>query len=182
MKMAGMATALLLAGFGAQAATGEAQSVYTEISDKACAVIPATGEPGDEEDGLRCPGPAGYQLLALSGDLRATVTVIAPEGTEQTLKYWDVITHSFSSLGPRAEWRVRDVNGQTVPHALIVRVIANEDPDNPEHKTSYLAVAKITPELSCVTDRIEGGPDDNARARIAADAAASKPCLGNREP
>lgn len=101
MRLAMRAFALaFLIGSGAQVQASEAHSLYTEISDKGCTLIPASGEPGDEEDGLRCKGPAGYQLLALSGDLRATVTVVAPDGKEHALDFWDVITRGFSSLGP----------------------------------------------------------------------------------
>ena len=157
---------------------GEPRSVYTEISQPPCALLPASGEPGDEEDGLRCKGPAGWDLLALSGDLRASVTLVAPDGKEHPLDYWRVITGSFSTLGPRAEWRVREIDGRPVPHALVVRVFANEDPDHPERRTSYLAVAKITALETCVTARIAAGADDNTRAREAADAAAARPCLG----
>ena len=103
-------------------------------------------------------------------------------GVEQSLEFWNVITGSFSTLGPRAEWRARDIDGKPVPHALIVRVFAQEDPEHPERKTSWLAVAKIGAQGSCVTDRIEAGADDNLRARVAADTAAARPCLGSLQP
>ena len=180
--MHSLAIALALAsapGTETNAVAGEARSVYTEISDRDCALVPASGEPGDEEDGLRCKGPAGWELLALSGDLRASVTLVAPGGKEYPLDFWSVITPSFSTLGPRAEWRMRDIDGQSVPHALVVRVFANEDPDHPERRTAYLAVAKITDSETCVTDRIAAGPDDNVRARAAADVASTRPCLGS---
>lgn len=72
---------------------------------------------------------------------------------------------------------MRGSGGQAQPHALIVRLSVHEDPENERRKTSYLAVAKITPTGACITDRIKGGRGDNARARAAADAAAGKPCL-----
>ena len=174
----GLALALALKPGGAShAGAGEPRSVYTEISQPDCTLLPASGEPGDEEDGLRCQGPAGWQLRALSGDLRASVTLVPPRGKELPLDFWNVVTHGFSTLGPRAEWRVRDIDGQPVPHALVVRVFANEDPEHPERRTSYLAVAKITPSAACVSDRLTAGADDNARARAAADTAATRPCL-----
>jgi len=164
---------LIFASVASTAAPAEPRSVYTDISDKACKLIPATDEPGDE-DGLRCNGPAGYTLLALSGDLRATVTLLAPDGSEHPLEFHDVITGHFSSLGPRAEWRI-GTDGK--PYALIVRVYASEDTEHPEKKTSYLAVARIGPEAICVTDRVNGGAGDNARARAAADASHSRACI-----
>jgi hypothetical protein len=130
----------------------------------------------EEEGGLRCQGPAGYELLTVSGDLRESVTVLSPDGRDHPLAFWDVITGRFSSLGPRAEWRVGE-DGR--PRALIVRVLASEDSEHPDRKTSYLAVAKITSAETCVTDRIVGGADANARARDAADTAFERPCLAD---
>lgn len=180
MKPIALPAALVLL-FGANLATaGEVRSIYTEVSEKDCGLLPASGEP-DDEPGLRCKGPEGWELLALSGDLRATVTLVAPGGREHALEFWDSVTGFFSTLGPRAEWRVRDVEGKAVPHALIVRVFAQEDPENPARKTSYLAIAKVGPDGSCVTDLVTASADDNERARAAADTAASRPCRGEAQ-
>lgn len=174
-----IAVLALALGSSATARAGESSSVYTEISAKHCKVLPASGEPGDEEDGLRCKGPGGYEILVVYGDLRASVTVVAPDGSQHELDYWSVVTHAFSSLGPRAEWRVHEDGRAIVPHALVVRVNAQEDAGNPQRKTSYLAVAKITPGKICVTDRIKPGAAQNVEARIAADDAGSKVCLAS---
>ena len=176
MKPTALAIALLALAAAASASQDKGpRSIYTDISDASCTPIPSSGEP-NEEDGLKCRGPAGFNLLALSGDMRATVTIVGPDGKEYPLEFWDTVTGGFSTLGPRAEWRVRDA--ESVPYALIVRVSASENPDKPDDKTSWLAVAKVTAEAVCVTDKVKGGIDDNARARAAADSAASKPCLG----
>jgi hypothetical protein len=182
MKTAGTALvlfALTAAANTTLAASDAADSIYTDISESSCEPIPAANEPIDE-DGLRCKGPAGYQLLALSGDLRASVTLVAPDGKELPLQFWEVITGHFSYLGPRAEWRVHEPKG--APYAVIVRMFAYENPEDPRRTTSYLAVAKINPDATCVTDRIDAGADDNERARAAADSAASRPCLAPPEP
>lgn len=63
-----------------------------------------------------------------------------------------------------------------MPKALIVRVNASENPEKPNVKTSYLAVAKITPQEICVTDKVAPGPKMNEEARMAADSAAARPC------
>ena len=102
-----------------------------------------------------------------------SIDVVAPGGRPRPLRYSGVITSSFSSLGPRAEWRMR--NGK--PVALIVRVNAFEDPEAPDRATSYLAVARITDRETCVTDRIPPAADANAAAQRAADQAASRPCM-----
>jgi hypothetical protein len=109
----------------------------------------------------------------MEGDVRMSIDVITPDGTAHELNYWSVITSGFSSLGPRAEWRMR--GGR--PIALIVRVNASENPENASQLTSYLAVAKITPREICVTDRIAPAPNANEAARTAADSSAGRPCL-----
>jgi hypothetical protein len=167
------AAIVLLGCAGVASAADPARSVYTDISEKKCKLIAPSGEPEDD-GGLSCHGPAGYSLLALSNDLRATVNVVTPDGTEAPLEFYNVITGHFSTLGPRAEWRV---GKDGLPYALIVRVSASEDPEDPRKKTSYLAVARIGTEAICVTDRIDPGPDDNARARAAADASHTRPCI-----
>jgi hypothetical protein len=157
-------------GAFANADTGEISSVYTSLTEPDCRVI----EIDEEAEGSvsRCPGPAGHELKALEGDLRQSINVITSDGKEHELNYWSVITGGFSSLGPRAEWRMR--GGR--PIALIVRVNASEDPVDSSRITSYLAVAKITPTEICVTDRIAPAADANEAARRAADASAGRPC------
>jgi hypothetical protein len=156
-------------GGGAEDTTA-INSVYTSLAEKDCRVMEVDEEAGGSIS--RCPGVAGYALLVSDGDARMSVGVITPGGKTHELHYWTVITHAFSSLGPRAEWRMRGER----PIALIVRVNASEDPDNPERTTSYLAVAKITPAETCVTDRIGPVPDANVVARAAADRSAGRAC------
>lgn len=183
--------AVMCAGFGAAVASkpvaqrgggasGSNTSVYTDIAGNKCRTIKVIEETGEAVQ--RCPGIAGYKLEVEDGDARMSVSVVAPSGRKSELSYWQVITTSFSSLGDKAEWRVRRVNGKVVPVALIVRVNASEDPSNPEKTTSYLAVAKITPRKSCVTARIAPGAGANEEARRAADLAATKPCLEDTRP
>lgn len=148
-----------------------AESVYTDITPARCKTI----ETHEESAGSvqRCPGVAGYGLLVEEDDLRQSVTVVSPGGKKHPLHYWRVVTNAFSSLGDRAEWRVERRRGKVRPFALIVRINANENPEAPEQKTSYLAVAKITAAEVCVTDKVK----TNEEARAAADASARKPCL-----
>lgn len=176
------ATALILTGLTlyqvvAQppGASAPITSMYTGTSGKGCRTIKTYPETGDSV--WRCPGVAGYQLEVAEGDLRMNITVVAPSGKKSDLNYWGVITSGFSSLGDKAEWRVQKINGKTTPIALIVRVNASENPETPEKTTSYLAVAKITPAKTCVTDKIGPSATANEEARRAADSAANKPCL-----
>jgi hypothetical protein len=152
------------------------RSVYTSLGDKYCRKI-KSAEAGDDGYEGRCPGTAGYKLLLSEGDLRQNITVITPKGTQHSLELWSVVSGGFSSLGPKAEWRLTTQKGKPVPVALILRYNASEDPESPNKLTSYLAVAKITPTEICVTEKISPGPKANEDARRAADAASSKPCL-----
>jgi hypothetical protein len=176
------ATALVLAGATLYqmvalplGAAAPITSMYTATSGKGCRTIRTFKETGDSE--WRCPGVAGYQLEVAEGDLRMNIQVVAPNGKKSDLNYWGVITSAFSSLGDKAEWRVQKINGKTIPIALIVRVNASENPEAPEKTTSYLAVAKITPGKTCVTDKIGPSATANEEARRAADSAANKRCL-----
>jgi hypothetical protein len=148
-----------------------AESVYTDLAPDRCKTI----ETHEESAGSvqKCAGVAGYGLLVEDDDSRQSVTVVSPDGKKHPLNYWQVITHGFSSLGEKAEWRVEKKGGKVRPYALIVRVNANENPEKPEEKTSYLAVAKLTGAEVCVTDKVK----TNEEARRAADASADRPCL-----
>jgi hypothetical protein len=151
-----------------------ASSVYTDLAPGKCKLIKFVKE-GASSTRL-CSGPAGYKLLTEDDDERVSVTVVTPGGKRHPLNFWQLITPHFSSLGKKAEWRITKKNGKLVPIALIVRVNAYEQPDT-DKVTSYLAVAKITSETICVTDRIKPGPVSNVEAKRAADSAANKPCL-----
>src|SRR5215213_11478393 len=116
------------------------RSIYTQIGDKQCRMIKSI-EAGDDGFEARCRGTAGYTLLLSEGDLRQNITVITPQGAKYSLDLWDVVSGGFSSVGPKAEWRMATQNKK--PVALILRYNASEDPDKPDKRTSYLAVAKI---------------------------------------
>jgi len=151
------------------------QSVYTSLGEKQCRTIKSAMDGDDGYEG-RCRGAAGYTLLLSEGDLRQNITVVTPKGTKHSLDLWDVISGGFSSVGPKAEWRM----AKHKPTALIIRYNANEDPEQPNKLTSYLAVAKITASEICVTDKIPPGASANEDARRAADVATTKPCLKSR--
>lgn len=157
-------------------AAGAMESVYTDLSPTACKTVKEDKETGGSVQ--KCPGIEGYELMVEDDDARQSVTVLTPDGKRHPLDYWQVVTTAFSSVGDKAEWRVkRDAGGKAKPVALIVRVNANENPEASTEKTSYLAVAKITPEKICVTEKVKNGAQMNEEARRAADASADKPCL-----
>ncbi len=157
---------------------GTVASAYTALTGQACKV---TVDPAVEDQSVQqCPGFNGYKLLVLDADNRMSVTVVAPDGKAFPLRYWDVITPHFSHLGAKAEWRIQRSAGSPRPTGLIVRVIANEDPELAK-ETAYLAIAKITAAEICVTARVPDGDDANARARLLADHAVAAPCLQARD-
>lgn len=149
------------------------RSVRTSLKADDCTLLSVDEESASSEQ--RCPGTAGYTLLALDGDARMSITVRDPAGREHPLDFWTTITGGFSSLGEEAEWRVRGEGAAAVPIALIVPLRANEHPDDPERVTAYRVIAKITPTEACVTHRLPGNTPD-AEARRLADAAAGAPC------
>jgi hypothetical protein len=125
-----------------------------------------------------CVGVSGYNLRLEYDDARESITVISPNGKKHPLNLWQVISSGFSGVGQKAEWRVTRKNGKLVPIALIVRFTASEDPADSSKTTPYLAVAKITPNEICVTDKIAPSKTANEEARTAADSAATRQCLG----
>ncbi|HWS52665.1 MAG TPA: hypothetical protein VN228_00950 [Pyrinomonadaceae bacterium] len=165
---------LLLAG-ASPAAAQNAESLYTDLDPAKCKTVEF------EHEGYswtkECRGVAGYKLRHLQGDERESITVVAPGGAEHPLEFWSTVTPAFSSVGPRAEWRVRRRGDRVEPFALIVRLNANENPVEYQKVTSYLVVARLAPGKVCVTDRVAPGPRANELARQSADASAAKPCL-----
>ena len=168
--------ALVLFLFAGVAAGQSNQSVYTSLEEKQCRKIKT--DAADYEG--RCRGVAGYALVLVEGDLRQNITVVTRAGAKHSLDLWEVVSGAFSSVGPKAEWRVTRRNRKLTPVALIIRYNANEDPEQPQKANSYLAVIKITSAEICVTDKISPGPKANEEARRAADIASTKPCLKPR--
>ena len=148
-------------------------SVYTSLTGRQCKTLKSTSAEGGSYEG-QCPGVAGYKLLVQEGDLRQNIVVITPSGKKQSLELWNVVGSSFSSLGEKAEWRMKGGS----PAALIVRYNVANPEDSTKRGTSWLAVVRISSDATqiCVTESIAPGADQNVKARAAADNAAPKPC------
>ena len=150
------------------------ESVYTDLDVKKCKTVE------EEAEGYSwtkaCAGAGGYRLHWLMGDERESITVVKPDGTEHPLEFWSTVSPAFSSVGPRAEWRVRRRGNRVEPYALIVRLNANENPDR-QKIVSYLVVVRLGPDKTCVTEKVPPGQRANELARRAADNSAAKPCL-----
>ena len=146
-------------------------SVYSSLSG--CKLVTQ----GRDYSTQACRGIGGYNLRLEYGDARESITVISPNGKKHPLNFGEVISVGFSSVGKKAEWRVTRKAGKVVPIALIVHFDASENPADSSKVTSYLVVAKITPQKICVTDKIAPSATANEDARRAADSSADKPCL-----
>jgi hypothetical protein len=159
------------------------ESIATDLSAAACRVEIDKNDPNDTPY-LLCHGVAGYALIVRSVDAgRQSIDVVDSAQRVLPLNYQEFITRHMSNLDGKAEWRVATKDGKQIPIALIVRVHAREDNDNPEKVTrSYLAVAKITPNETCVTDRIPEGAQSEADARRAADSAQARTCAPPQPP
>ena len=149
----------------ADAAKPEDRSRYTRLTG--CTLTRSA----PEEAGFfehECPGEGGYRLRHVEADLRENLVVLAPGGGEHSLELPALAAGAFSSTGDTVEWRGESGADGFVPAALIVRQSAVEDPDPNIPEVSYLVVARLAP-TPCVVARVPPGPDQNVRAREAAD-------------
>ncbi len=153
------------------------ESVYTDLHGGACVKEIDKTDP-NETPYLRCPGVAGYSLIVRQVEAgRESVEVVDAANRTHALNYQEFITRSMSNLEGKAEWRVETKDGRQSPAALIVRVQAREDAGDPEQVThTYLAVAKITADEACVTDRIDAAGRQQDAIRAVADSARARPC------
>lgn len=138
---------------------------YTRIED--CPLL----ESNPEEGGYfryECPGEGGYKVQVIESDLRQTAEVIAPNGQGTALELSSVTGGGFSTLGKTLEWRGVEREGAFTPDALILRHEVVTDPEG-QDTTSYLVAVKLAAK-PCITARIAPGPEQNAKAREAADA------------
>lgn len=149
-----------------EASERQATVRYTGLSD--CTLIRSAPEEGGFFE-HECPGEGGYRLHHVESDLRENIVVLAPGGGEYSLGLPALADGAFSSTGDTVEWRGEANGASFVPRALIVRQSVMEDPDPAVPEVSYLVVAKLGA-APCVVARIEPGPDQNERAREAADA------------
>ncbi len=128
---------------------------------------------------LRCPGVEGYSLIVRRvGSGRKSIEVMDTTGDVFPLEYQQTVTTHMFSLGDSVEWRIAANDGKRQPVALIARVYAREDDDEPERITrSFFVVAKVEPTGACVTDSIAENAEDEAGARRLADSARERRCL-----
>lgn len=170
-------------GDPAQRSKTAVESIQTRLDDPSCKKEIDRSDP-NETPYFVCPGVGGYGLIVRRVDSgRESIEVVDPGKRVSRLNYQEVITRHMNSLGEQVEWRVQIKDGRQVPIALIVRVHAREDKDNPAKVTqTYAAVAKITPSETCVTDRIAEGAQADAEVRSKADTARERQCAPPQPP
>ncbi len=150
-------------------AFGQMKSVYTGLTVKDCK---ASSVPVEDGYSGVCPGVAGYNLELVEGDLRQTVNVITPDKKKHELELWSNISSGFSSLGAKAEWRIK----AKVPVALIMRFNASENPEDSSKITSYLVVVKLSKTDVCIVDILRPSKTQNIDARRLADTPSKQIC------
>lgn len=154
------------------------ESVVTDLGPASCRQEVDKSDP-NEARYLICPGAAGYSLIVRRVDAgRRSIDVVDASQRRFPLDIQEVVTRHMASLDDKVEWRLSVQEGRRLPIALIVRVKAREDGNNPGQVTRTLvAVAKITPGEVCITDRNpEPAQQAEAELRRTADSAPSRPC------
>ncbi len=151
------------------AAFAQNTSVYTSTKTSSCRTISSNPNEAGSYEG-ECLGVGGYKVRLLEGDIRQTLNIVTPAKKKFELDFWGFFP-SFSSIGEKIEWRTKS----GVPVALIARYNV-ADPEGVKKDISYLMVSKIGKTQSCVTDIVKPGANQNADARVLADAASTKPC------
>jgi hypothetical protein len=157
------------------------ESIYMDLGAASCRKEIDKNDPNETPYQV-CPGVSGYALILRRVDAgRQSIDVVDSAQRVFPLDFHEFVTRHMSALDGKAEWRVATKERKQVPIALIARVQAREDNDNPEKVTrSYFVVAKITPNEVCVTDRIIEGVQSEATVRIAADSAQERQCAPAR--
>lgn len=157
--------------------TSKIESIYTDLDAEKCKTI----ESSDEGAGFyrgECKGVGNYKLEVIEGDIRQSINVIHKQsGDKWELDFIGKVSSGFSSVGSKAEWRIKRINGKIQPIALIVRYnVSVPTKDGRNKNNSSLVVTKFDGEFVCITDIVPPMRKQNERARKLADVAASKPC------
>lgn len=172
---------LLFAGCSTKQPAASITSQRSSLAEGDCRKATDPADP-NETPYFICPGFSGYTLNVRQVESgRTSLEVTNPDGKTFPLNYQDVITESMFAVDNQAEWRIAIENGKPTPVALMANVQAHEDAADPAKVThTYIAIAKITPQMVCVTDKfIQQAQPEDAILR-AADSARNRPCLPKR--
>lgn len=145
-------------------------SVYTDMWAKPNCKLVEQLEPGGYVRYL-CKGPAGFKYESIEADIRQTLNVIDPSGTQTDLELTRINGY-FSTAGPKIEWRMKGKS----PIALIVRFTVDKGSETPKDEVSQLVVVKLSGGTVCITDVVKASASQNVTARKLADESTGKPC------
>ena len=117
-------SAVLLLVASAGGAAAQNQSAYTDVDLSQCLIMHSD----DFGSSWACPGYRGYPVRIAEGDLRFFVSY--GFGAEEQPAAGQTLP-PFNTLGPKIEWRLKNVGGDWRPFATILRyhVEAIEDPE-----------------------------------------------------
>lgn len=139
---------------------------YTPTKGKTCVTVSTQRETGDTVK--RCPGIAGYSLLIIDSDDRASISIVTDKKTTLPLDFWEIVTPTFSTLGPQVAWKLESIRGRSKPVAMVVRVNTVDQADVAAPRPiSFIVVARIGIDTACVIGKI---PAERANAEQAAQA------------
>jgi len=154
------------------------ESVFTRIDAASCTETIDESDPNDTPIRL-CQGVGSLSLLVRRvGSGRRSVDVRVPAAGDFPLDLTEIISRHMLELDPQVEWRVSRRDGELLPIALVLRVGIHADEDEPETVTeTYAAIARISPEAICLTDRLPESAVNDSSIRAAADTARDRDCL-----
>ena len=144
----------------AAAASAEPVSTYSDIDLEVC---PKGQDFGDEPAyEAICPGPDGWELRVMEGDLRFWVE--PRRAGEQTEMHFQTLS-AFNNVNSKAEWRGEMAAGSFEPYAMILRYFTDTGMGEESDKGNVLVVTKVpaTPgERSCHIGYVDAGAVENA--------------------
>jgi len=133
---------LIAAGAAALALCGVAQaepvSRYSTIDLEAC---PQGRDFGDEPAyEAICPGPDGWELRVMEGDLRFWVEP-RRAGSQTDVNFQTLAP--FNTVHTTAEWRGEVTDGTFTPYAMILRYFTDNGMGDADSKGNVLIVSKV---------------------------------------
>ena len=144
----------------AATASAEPVSKYSDIDLEAC---PRGQDFGDEPAyEAICPGPDGWELRVMEGDLRFWVE--PRRAGEQTEMHFQTLSF-FNNVHTKAEWRGEVAAGSFEPYAMILRYFTDSGMGEESGKGNVLVVTKgpATPgERSCHIGYVDAKAVENA--------------------
>ncbi len=146
-------------------------SSYTSIKETDCKTLTSS----EIESIQACQKFADIQVMAVEGGLRQSL-ILKRGGKEYPLNFWNTVTSNPSILGSKIEWR-HEKGKPTNIVGIITRLNVSENTANPDKKTSYLVVSKLTVDEVCVVGKIPTQANQNQKARIMVEKSANMPCV-----